>query len=115
MGQSRRKVVVITGTAAAVAGPLVVGAGTADAAAFNVTNLNDSGAGSLRQAIADANSAGGADVITFQAGLSGTITLTSVHYSVAGSWEKPVVARLTPVRPDAPPRRRREEAADEAG
>ena len=38
-----------------------------------------------------------------------------VHYSVAGSWEKPVVARLTPVRPDAPPRRRREEAADEAG
>ncbi len=38
-----------------------------------------------------------------------------VHYSVAGSWEKPVVARLTPVRPDAPPRRRRNEAADEAG
>lgn len=29
-----------------------------------------------------------------------------VHYSIAGSWEKPVVARLTPVRPDAPPRRR---------
>lgn len=29
-----------------------------------------------------------------------------VHYSVAGSWEKPVVARLTPVRPDAEPRRR---------
>lgn len=38
-----------------------------------------------------------------------------VHYSVAGSWEKPVVARLTPVRPDAPPRRRRSEAVDEAG
>lgn len=31
-----------------------------------------------------------------------------VHYSVAGSWEKPVVARLTPVRPDAVPRRRPE-------
>lgn len=29
-----------------------------------------------------------------------------VHYSIAGSWERPVVARLTPVRPDAPPKRR---------
>ena len=85
MGQSRRKVVVLTGTAAAVAGPLVVGAGTAEAAAFNVTNLNDSGAGSLRQAIADANSAGGADVITFQAGLSGTITLTSGQLEISDS------------------------------
>ena len=37
----------------------------------------------------------------------GDIEKTSrVHYSIAGSWEKPVVARLTPVRPDAPPRRR---------
>jgi len=35
-----------------------------------------------------------------------------VHYSVAGSWEKPVVARLTPIRPDAIPRRR--EAATES-
>ena len=34
-----------------------------------------------------------------------------VHYSVAGSWEKPVVARLTPIRPDAPPPRRRSESA----
>lgn len=38
-----------------------------------------------------------------------------VHYSIAGSWEKPIVARLTPVRPDAPPRRRRSDATDEAG
>lgn len=37
---------------------------------------------------------------------------SSVHYSVAGSWEKPVVARLTPIRPDAIPRRR--EAATES-
>jgi uncharacterized protein YhdP len=29
---------------------------------------------------------------------------SSVHYSIAGSWEKPVVARLMPVRPDARPR-----------
>ena len=48
--------------------------------------------------------------------LDGDIEKSSrVHYSVAGSWEKPVVARLTPIRPDAPPRRTRSEAADEAG
>ena len=32
-----------------------------------------------------------------------------VHYSVAGSWEKPVVARLSPARSDATPRRRQAE------
>jgi len=54
------------------------GLGTpAEAATFNVTNLNDSGPGSLRQAISDANNAAGPDVITFQAGLTGTITLTT--------------------------------------
>lgn len=38
-----------------------------------------------------------------------------VHYSIAGSWEKPVVARLTPMRPDAPPRRQPERAPGGAG
>jgi hypothetical protein len=52
-------------------------AASAHGATFTVTNLNDSGAGSLRQAIADANTALGADTIVFQAGLTGTITLTS--------------------------------------
>ncbi len=42
-----------------------------------VTNLNDAGAGSLRQAVLDANASYGLDVIEFQAGLNGTITLTS--------------------------------------
>jgi Ca2+-binding RTX toxin-like protein len=43
-----------------------------------VTNLNDSGAGSLRAAIATANaSVGVADVIKFADDLAGTITLTS--------------------------------------
>src|SRR5262249_45950677 len=37
----------------------------------------DTGAGSLRQAVQDANSAAGADVISFNAGLTGTLTLTS--------------------------------------
>ncbi|BAQ60477.1 alkaline phosphatase [Geminocystis sp. NIES-3708] len=36
-----------------------------EAASFTVTNTNDSGAGSLRQAIIDANANSGADVITF--------------------------------------------------
>ena len=46
---------------------------TAHAATFTVTNLDDSGAGSLREAIRDANFAAGADTITFN--VSGTITL----------------------------------------
>ena len=45
---------------------------------FTVTNLNDSGAGSLRQAIEDANLFEGTDTITFDPSLQGeTITLTS--------------------------------------
>jgi len=47
-------------------------------AVFTVTNFNDAGAGSLRQAIIDANGAAGADTIDFTAGLAGgTIVLTS--------------------------------------
>ncbi|HVR97618.1 MAG TPA: right-handed parallel beta-helix repeat-containing protein, partial [Thermoanaerobaculia bacterium] len=57
----------------------------ADAAVFNVTNLNDAGAGSLRQAIVDANGAAGADTITFQAGLTGTITLTTGQLYISDS------------------------------
>ena len=47
------------------------------AASFTVTNLNDSGPGSLRQALADAKASAGYDTITFAADLTGTITLTS--------------------------------------
>ncbi len=43
--------------------------------AYSVTNLNDSGAGSLRQAILDANAALGMDTINFD--VAGTISLTS--------------------------------------
>ena len=46
-------------------------------AAFTVTTLHDSGPGSLRQAITDANAAVGADTIDFQHGLHGTIKLSS--------------------------------------
>lgn len=49
----------------------------AGAATYSVTTTNDTGAGSLRQAIIDANANAGLDSITFAAGLSGTITLAS--------------------------------------
>lgn len=57
----------------------------AEAATFTVSNLNDSGSGSLRQAILDANGAAGADVVAFQAGLTGTVTLTSGELAVTDS------------------------------
>ena len=46
------------------------------AATFTVTNTGDSGAGSLRQAILDANAHAGADVVRFATGLHGTISLS---------------------------------------
>lgn len=49
----------------------------ANAATFTVTNTNDSGAGSLRQAVLDANSAAGADTIDFSFTSAQTIVLTS--------------------------------------
>ena len=45
----------------------------AEATTFTVTNANATGAGSLKQAILDANAAGGADTITFAPGVTGTI------------------------------------------
>src|SRR5262245_1646447 len=49
-------------------------------ATFNVTNANDLGAGSLRQAILDANGATGADIISFDA----TFFSTSRMITLAG-------------------------------
>jgi Ca2+-binding RTX toxin-like protein len=51
---------------------------TAEAADFTVSNLNDSGAGSLRQAILGANATPGADRVLFQSTLSGQITVGSM-------------------------------------
>jgi uncharacterized repeat protein (TIGR01451 family) len=47
----------------------------ARAATYTVTNMNAGGAGSLRQAIFDANATAGHDTITFNPNLSGTIRL----------------------------------------
>ncbi|MFN8526784.1 MAG: CSLREA domain-containing protein [Chloroflexota bacterium] len=56
---------------------LTAGASTAFAAV--VTNLDDSGAGSLRDSVAAAPNG---DTVTFQAGLSGTITLTGGEIAI---------------------------------
>ena len=55
------------------------------AATFTVTNLNDSGPGSLRQAIIDANAAVDDDAIVFQSSLNGTIALTSGELTISSS------------------------------
>jgi hypothetical protein len=60
------------------AGALFLGlGGSASAATFTVSNTNNAGAGSLRQAILDANSTPGADIIVFTLSLPATITPTT--------------------------------------
>jgi hypothetical protein len=73
-----RRVAVLAGTLAlAGAGFMVVVSAPAAATTFSVTNSNDSGLGSLRQALLDASAdVTGAHTIDVQAGL-GPITLTS--------------------------------------
>jgi hypothetical protein len=66
----------------AVAGWMALGcAFSAQGATLTVMNLNDSGAGSLRQAVADAADQ---DQIEFDNSLSGTLTLTGGTLALAG-------------------------------
>ena len=51
--------------------------------AYTVTNLNDSGPGSIRAALYQSNENPGDDTISFAAGLSGTITLTSGQLEIS--------------------------------
>jgi Right handed beta helix region len=51
--------------------------GVAQAATFTVTNTSDSGAGSLRDALGQANAAANPDTIVFASGVTGTIHLGS--------------------------------------
>jgi autotransporter-associated beta strand protein len=77
-------------------------AGTVDIGAFEaneltVTNLNDSGAGSLRDALSQSNSLPGTVLIDFQAGLTGTISLTTARLEVVhDDWIRgPGAAQIT--------------------
>mgnify|MGYP006361682207 CR=1 FL=1 len=49
---------------------LLIAAAGVNAATFTVTNTNDTGVGSLRQAVLDANAAATADTIVFDASFS---------------------------------------------
>lgn len=68
---------------------------------FTVLNKNDDGAGSLRQAIVDANDAGGADKIVFESKLSGkTIKLQSSLPSIDEDLTIQAPGKGQPVRVD---------------
>jgi hypothetical protein len=56
----------------------------ASAQTFTVTDLADSGAGSLRQAVSEANSAAGADQVVFAPGLAGRIVFEGVGIVISG-------------------------------
>ena len=78
---SKRRIV--AGATIAV-GATLAATGSAQAATITVSNLNDQGDGSLRQAILDANQNGpGSDDIVFASGLSGTINVgTDSNYGL---------------------------------
>jgi hypothetical protein len=72
-GPSKRQVV--TGATIAM-GATLAATGSAQAATITVSNLNDTGPGSLRSAIGEANQNGlGSDDIVFASGLTGTISV----------------------------------------
>jgi hypothetical protein len=75
----RRRIGRLGAAAGAGLGASVLFAPAAEAATFTVTSLADTDEteGTLREEVEDANDAAGADTIVFQAGLTGTITLTA--------------------------------------
>lgn len=56
--------------------------GVSQATDYTVMNTADTGTGSLRQAVEDANANSGSDRVLFDGGVSGTITLTSAVISI---------------------------------
>lgn len=68
---------VAAGTGLSLGAALGMGT-TAQAADFTVTSTASSGGGSLSQAVTDSETTGGPDRVLFQAGLTGTITLSSM-------------------------------------
>ena len=74
---SSRRIVASAGALSLVVAGLAFAATPAHAATFPVTNENDSGEGSLREALIDAEASAGPDDITFAPGVD-SIVLTSV-------------------------------------
>ncbi len=66
-----------------IAGAWVLAPQAGAATTFHVTTTGDSGAGSLRQAIDDANNNAGADIVVFDASATGTITLTTGQLAIS--------------------------------
>ncbi|MEP7013216.1 MAG: IPTL-CTERM sorting domain-containing protein [Acidobacteriota bacterium] len=61
----------------------LISAGAASATTFTVTNVADTGPGSLRQAVLNANAAAGPDDVAFAPGVTGTITLLSGEIAIS--------------------------------
>lgn len=71
--------------AIAIAIAAAVFCGPAAAQTYTVTNLAESGSGSLRAEVVAANGHSGADTVVFASGLSGTIEFTSAGIVIEGS------------------------------
>src|SRR6476469_131427 len=94
MSVTRVRRTVVAGAGLSLGATLVTG--TAEASDFTVTNLNDLGPGSLRQALLDANANPGADRVLFQSSLTGQITLGSeLPITDAAQVVGPAANRLT--------------------
>src|SRR5215813_4012497 len=91
--KSTRAFVSVAKVVTFVAVCVMTGTRRVSATTFTVTNTGDNGGvnpapgagtGTLRQAIVDANAMAGADIISFDAGVNGTITLGSTLPQITG-------------------------------
>jgi len=74
-----------TGASLLTIGVLLLASRGGRADTYTVTNLADAGAGSLRQAMTDANAHAGADSIVFANSVNGTIGLNSMLPNITGT------------------------------
>jgi hypothetical protein len=70
----------------------------AEAGTFTVTNTDGSGDGSLPQEVVDAKQAPGDDVVVFQAGLSGTISLDGADSDMEVTGDSLAIEAPAPAR-----------------
>ena len=87
-GKKKRVVALGIVLAALVLAGLLLSARPAHAAELTVTNTDDSGPGSLREAITSANSNGQTDTIEFAPDVEGTVTLTGGELRITNDSEE---------------------------